>query len=170
MSALGDASEHDVHNHDPAHHHEHRHDTDGDGKNCAGKVFPRVHQCVGSVDAKGVVLVVGNVATGPHQCAHFVLELQHVLRVGRLDKYQKFRTGYEVTTQSGERNHHKVILTHTEGGAHFFGHANDPKGLAAHYDFLFERIGAGKKFIHQVLPNKADMRIVVIILLADVAA
>ena len=133
------------------------------------RFLPGAHQRVGGVDAEVVVVVVGHVAARPHEDPNLVLQLHHVLRVRSFDKNHKLQVRHEKIAEGAERDEYEVVLAHAEGGAHLFRHADHREVMAAHLQFLANGIDRGEELIHNVLANEANPRIVVVVLVADVA-
>ena len=69
---------------------------------------------------------------------------------------------------SRQRNNYKVILALPERAADFFRHAHHLEREIVDQDFLAERVGVGKEFIHQVVPDEAHHGLMLVVGFSDV--
>src|ERR1035441_8185981 len=169
VRALRHAGQHDVHDDDSAHHHEYGHQPDGHGEYRARQVLPGAHQRVGSIDAEGVFLAIGDVPAGTHQRAHFVLKFHHVPAIRRLNVNQQLRTAHPDVAKRAQGNDGEVILALSERAADSFGDADDVEGKARHRNLFVEWIDVGKQLVHQILADYADPGVVLVVGVTDVA-
>src|SRR5208283_3909158 len=105
----------------------------------------------------------------PHEDSNLVLQFNQVLLVRSFDEYDQLQVRHEQIPESAEWDKNKIVLAHTKGGTHLFRHTHHGEVMPSHRQFLANRIDRGEELIHDVLPNEANPRIVVVVLIADVA-
>ncbi len=104
-----------------------------------------------------------------HEDSNLVLQFHHVLRIRRLDEDQERQVRHKQIAERAERDEDEIVLADAEAGADLFRHAHHGEIVSAHGQFLANGINGGKQLVNNILADKADSRVVMVILVGDIA-
>src|ERR1041385_346029 len=171
FGALGDADQHDVHDHDSAHHRRDGADHQEDHEKGGADLLPQRDVAFRSADEEIVVLSGKDMAPAAQDAAGIVLREDEV-GIGAVGFYADGEAVAlpAVLQEGAQRDHDEIVLIAAEHAADFLEGADDGVFGAAGADGLAERAGIGKEFVQHPIADQADFGGVKVLDFREVAA
>src|ERR1043166_4675693 len=171
FGALADADQHDVHDHDSAHHRRDGADHQEDHEKGGADLLPQRDVAFRSADEEIVVLSGKDMAPAAQDAAGIVLREDEV-GIGAVGFYADGEAVAlpAVLQEGAQGDHDEIVLIAAEHAADFLEGADDGVFGAAGADGLAERAGIGKEFVQHPIADQTDFGGVQVLDLREVAA
>ncbi len=170
VCALRHHGQHDVHDHDAAHHHEDADDADGHGGDRRGELVPEIDDGVRREQAEVIVLAGPQVPVGAEKHTHLVFRLGQLLLLARLGNDADSVSATVRFEVALDRDHHEIVQRVAEHAAQRLGSAHHFVGIAFDLDDFADRIAPLEEAIAHIVAQKDNGSVTANLFVGDAAA